>query len=41
MMGALAVLIAIALVIKSGGGAASRMAEQMLARQNVVAGTPT
>ena len=41
MMGALAVLIAIALVIKSGGGAASRMAEQMLARQNVVAGTLT
>ena len=40
-MGALAVLIAIALVIKSGGGAASRMAEQMLARQNVVAGTLT
>ena len=39
MMGALAVLIAIALVIKSGGGTASRMAEQMLARQNVVAGT--
>ena len=41
MMGALAVLIAIALVIKAGGGAASRMAEQMLARQNVVAGTLT
>ena len=41
MMGALAVLIAIALVIKYGGGAASRMAEQMIARQNVVAGTLT
>ena len=41
MMGALAVLIAIALVIKSGGSAASRMAEQMLARQNVVSGTLT
>ena len=41
MLGALAVLIAIALVIKLGGGAASRMAEEMLARQNVVAGTLT
>ena len=41
MGGALAVLIAIALVIKFGGGAASRMAEQMLARQNIVAGTLT
>ena len=41
MGGALAVLIAIALVIKFGGGAAARMAEQMLARQNVVAGTLT
>lgn len=39
MGGALAVLIAIALVIKFGGGAAARMAEQMLARQNLVAGT--
>ena len=34
-------LIAIALVIKFGGGAASGMAEQMIARQNVVAGTLT
>ena len=41
MGGALAVLIAIALVIKFGGGAAARMAEQMLARQNMVAGTLT
>lgn len=41
MGGALAVLIAIALVIKLGGGAAARMTEQMLARQNVVAGTLT
>ena len=41
MIGALAVLIAIALVIKYGGGAAARMTEQMLARQNVVAGTVT
>ena len=41
MGGALAVLIAIALVIKYGGGAAARMTEQMLARQNVVAGTVT
>ena len=41
MLGALAVLIAIALVIKFGGGAASGMAEQMIARQNVVAGTLT
>ena len=41
MGGALAVLIAIALVIKFGGGAAARMAEQMLARQNIVAGTLT
>ena len=37
MGGALAVLIAIALVIKFGGGAAARMAEQMLERQNIVA----
>ena len=41
MGGALAVLIAIALVIKFGGGAAARMAEQMLVRQNIVAGTLT
>ena len=41
MGGALAILIAIALVIKFGGGAAARMAEQMLARQNIVAGTLT
>lgn len=41
MGGALAVLIAIALVIKFGGGAAARMAEQMLERQNIVAGTLT
>ena len=41
MGGALAVLIAIALVIKFGGGAAARMAELMLARQNIVAGTLT
>ena len=39
MGGALAVLIVIALIIKLGGGAAARLAEQMLARQNVVAGT--
>jgi len=41
MGGALAVLIAIALVIKFGGGAAARMVEQMLVRQNIVAGTLT
>jgi len=39
MGGALAVLIAIALIIKLGGGAAARLAERMLAGQNVVSGT--
>lgn len=39
MGGALGVLVSIALVIKLGGGAAARMAEQMIARQNVVSGT--
>ena len=41
MGGALAILVAIALVIKLGGGAAARMTEQMLARQNIVSGTVT
>ena len=41
MAGALAVLIAIALVIKFGGGAAARLAEQQLAGQNLVAGSIT
>ena len=41
MAGALAVLIAIALVIKFGGGAAARLAEQQLAGQNLVAGAIT
>ena len=39
MGGALAVLVVIALIIKTGGGAATKLAEQMLASQNVVAGT--
>lgn len=41
MGGALAVLVAIALIIKLGGGAAAKLAEQMLATQNVVSGTVT
>ena len=41
MAGALAVLIAIALVIKFGGGAAARLAEQQLTGQNLVAGSIT
>ena len=39
MGGALAILIVIALIIKLGGGAAAKLAEQMLERQNVVSGT--
>ena len=39
MGGALAVLVVIALIIKTGGSAATKLAEQMLASQNVVAGT--
>lgn len=41
MGGALAVLIAIALFIKLGGGAAAKLTEQMLSRQNVVTGSLT
>lgn len=41
MAGALAVLIAIALVIKFGGGAAAKLAEQQLAGQSLVAGSIT
>ena len=38
---ALVVLIGIALLIKVGGGAAAKLAEQMLAHQNIVDGEIT
>ena len=41
MGGALAVLVIIALIIKLGGSAAAKLAEQMLVKQNVVAGSLT
>lgn len=41
MGGALAVLVIIALIIKLGGSAAAKLAEQMLEKQNVVAGSLT
>ena len=41
MGGALAVLVVIALIIKLGGSAAAKLAEQMLEKQNVVAGSLT